>query len=55
MVLPLANTTAELLAEYISARLRAELATLGLPIPRVVRVEVEECVGQLAVAEWRAD
>src|SRR5262249_1567584 len=33
VLLPLANTTAELLAEYISARLRADLAAKGLPAP----------------------
>ena len=54
-VLPVANTTSELLADYISARLRAAMARDGLPIPGRVRVEVEECFGQSAAAEWVGD
>ena len=54
-VLPLANTTAELLADYIAGRLVLDLAARGLPAPRVLRVEVEECTGQAATTEWRRD
>jgi len=54
-LIPIANTTAELLADYIASRLRDDLAAGGLPIPRVLRVEVEESFGQSAEVEWRRD
>jgi 6-pyruvoyltetrahydropterin/6-carboxytetrahydropterin synthase len=54
-LVPVANTTAELLADYIASRLRQELTARGLPLPRVMRVEVEECFGQSADVEWRRD
>jgi 6-pyruvoyltetrahydropterin/6-carboxytetrahydropterin synthase len=51
-LVPIANTTAELLASYIGARLRVAMTERGFPVPRVVRVEVEESFGQAAQAEW---
>ncbi len=54
-LIPIANTTAELLADHIAARLRQEFASKGLPTPRVLRVEVEESFGQSAEVEWRRD
>jgi 6-pyruvoyltetrahydropterin/6-carboxytetrahydropterin synthase len=54
-LLPIANTTAELLADYIAGRLRQEMTALGWPPPRVLRVEVEESFGQSAQVEWRRD
>jgi 6-pyruvoyltetrahydropterin/6-carboxytetrahydropterin synthase len=54
-LIPIANTTAELLADYIAGRLRAEFTARGLPTPRVLRVEVEESFGQSAEVEWRRD
>ncbi len=53
VLLPIANTTAELLADYIAGRLYAAFQEKGLPIPRLLRVEVEESFGQLAVCEWK--
>jgi 6-pyruvoyltetrahydropterin/6-carboxytetrahydropterin synthase len=53
VVLPIANTTAELLADHIASRLRDSLASRGLSLPRVMRVEVEESFGQSAEIEWR--
>jgi len=53
VLLPIANTTAELLADYIAGRLRNAFIAKGLPLPRVLRVEVEESFGQSAEAEWR--
>jgi 6-pyruvoyltetrahydropterin/6-carboxytetrahydropterin synthase len=53
VLLPVANTTAELLADYIAARLRQGLTARGFPLPRLLRVEIEENVGQSATAEWR--
>jgi 6-pyruvoyltetrahydropterin/6-carboxytetrahydropterin synthase len=55
VLLPIANTTTELIADYIAGRLRDALASGGLPLPRILRVEVEENFGQSAVAEWRRE
>ncbi|QEH37341.1 6-pyruvoyl tetrahydropterin synthase [Aquisphaera giovannonii] len=55
VLLPVANTTSERLAEYIAGRLREAMAGRGLAVSRVIRVEVEECFGQSAEIEWRAD
>jgi 6-pyruvoyltetrahydropterin/6-carboxytetrahydropterin synthase len=52
VLLPVANTTAELLADYIAGRLRRDIAAGGLPLPRAMRVEVEECSGQSAAVQW---
>ena len=53
VLLPIENTTAELLARYIGERLRTDLqATCGY-VPAVLRVEVEESFGQSATYEWR--
>ena len=53
VLLPVANTTAELLADHIAGRLREQWAARGLTLPRVLRVEVEESFGQSAEVEWR--
>ena len=53
VLLPVANTTAELLADYIAGRLLRALSARGLPAPEVLRVEVEESFGQAASTEWR--
>jgi 6-pyruvoyltetrahydropterin/6-carboxytetrahydropterin synthase len=50
-VLPLANTTSELLAQYIGERLLAALAAQGLPRPERVRIEIGEGTGATAVCE----
>jgi 6-pyruvoyltetrahydropterin/6-carboxytetrahydropterin synthase len=55
VLLPVANTTAELLADLIASRLRQAFTARGLPIPRVLRVEVEESFGQSAEVEWLRD
>jgi 6-pyruvoyltetrahydropterin/6-carboxytetrahydropterin synthase len=55
VLLPVANTTSELIASYIASRLRDALAARGLPIPETLRVEVEECFGQSAEVEWTRD
>ena len=51
--LPIENTTAELLARHIAQRLREDLAKLHNYVPDVLRVEVEENVGQSATCELR--
>ena len=55
VLVPVANTTAELLAEYIADRLRQAMTAGGLELPRILRVEVEESFGQSATIEWRRD
>jgi 6-pyruvoyltetrahydropterin/6-carboxytetrahydropterin synthase len=54
-LVPIANTTAELLADHIAGRLRQEMTARGLSLPRAIRVEVEESFGQSAEVEWRRD
>ena len=53
VLLPIENTTAELLARYIGQRLLEDLRRQDRFVPRVLRVEVEENVGQSATYEWR--
>jgi 6-pyruvoyltetrahydropterin/6-carboxytetrahydropterin synthase len=53
VLLPIENTTAELLAKWIARRLADVLRTAYRYVPEVMRVEVEENVGQWAVYEWK--
>ena len=53
VLLPIENTTAELIARYIAGRLADALRTRHSFTPTVLRVEVEENVGQSATYEWR--
>lgn len=53
VLLPIQNTTAELLAKWIAGRLLEELKRQHHLTPAVLRVEVEETVGQSATYEWR--
>ena len=53
ILLPVENTTAELLAKWIAGRLRDDLRARGFS-PQVLRVEVEENIGQAAIYESRA-
>lgn len=46
VLLPIVNTTAELLAEWIGGQLTARLAAAGKPLIGRLRVEVDECLGQ---------
>jgi len=53
VLLPIENTTAELLARYIGQRLRDDLHKHFGFEPKVMRVEVEENIGQSATWEMR--
>lgn len=53
VLLPIENTTAELIARYIAGRLAESLQAKHGFMPEVLRVEVEENVGQSATIEWR--
>jgi 6-pyruvoyltetrahydropterin/6-carboxytetrahydropterin synthase len=55
VLLPIANTTAELLAGYLADRLREAMLARGIKPPRLVRVEVEESFGQSAQVERHWD
>lgn len=51
ILLPIENTTAELIARYIAGRLLDALKTHENFVPEVLRVEVEEAPGQSATVE----
>jgi 6-pyruvoyltetrahydropterin/6-carboxytetrahydropterin synthase len=51
VLLPVANTTAEMLARYLGDRLQDSLAQRTGVRPRRLRVEVDECEGQIGVCE----
>jgi 6-pyruvoyltetrahydropterin/6-carboxytetrahydropterin synthase len=53
VLLPIENTTAELLARWIAERLRADIQKQHHYTPQVLRVEVEENIGQSATCELR--
>jgi 6-pyruvoyltetrahydropterin/6-carboxytetrahydropterin synthase len=55
VLLPIENTTAELLARHIAERLRGDLLRQHRYVPQVLRVEVEENIGQSATCELRPD
>jgi 6-pyruvoyltetrahydropterin/6-carboxytetrahydropterin synthase len=54
VMLPIENTTAELLARYIGHRLLDDLKRHHNYRPDILRVEVEENIGQSATYEWRS-
>jgi len=51
-LLPIENTTAELIARYLAGRLLESLRVQHGFAPEVLRVEVEENIGQSATFEW---
>jgi len=53
VLLPIENTTAELLARFIAQRLLEDLRRHHRYEPEVLRVEVEENIGQSATCELR--
>lgn len=53
VLLPIENTTAELIAKYLAGRLVDALRDRHQFTPAVLRVEVEENIGQSATIEWR--
>jgi 6-pyruvoyltetrahydropterin/6-carboxytetrahydropterin synthase len=55
VLLPIENTTAELLANHIAHRLLDAVRREHHFTPEVLRVEVEENVGQSAIYEWRQE
>ena len=51
VLLPVSNTTSEKLAEHIGRRLLDELERRHDVRPQRLRVEVDECFGQIGVCE----
>ncbi len=51
VLLPVSNTTSELVAEYLGNKLLARIAAETQVQPIRVRIEVDECFGQTAVWE----
>lgn len=51
VLLPIANTTAELLAQYLAGQIRDQLNEQEF-VPDWLRVEVEEAPGQAATYTW---
>jgi len=49
VLLPIPNTTAEMLAQYLCGRVKDELARLGVTHLTEIAVEVEESFGQSAI------
>lgn len=54
VLLPIENTTAELLARYVGQQLLERLRKQHNYSPDVLRVVIEENLGQSATYEWRA-
>ena len=55
VLLPLANTTAELLGRYVGQELLESLLREKNYKPRALRVEVEESFGQSATYQWERE
>jgi 6-pyruvoyltetrahydropterin/6-carboxytetrahydropterin synthase len=53
VLLPIENTTAEMLARHVGEKLVAALQRQHDFTPDVLRVEIEENIGQSATFEWR--
>lgn len=51
LLLPIPNTTTELLARYVGHKLLASLAARGCPQPERIRIAIDECEGQIGVCE----
>jgi 6-pyruvoyltetrahydropterin/6-carboxytetrahydropterin synthase len=52
VLLPVANTTAELLAQYLGQRMLESLKNREMMRPNRARIEVDECFGQVATWDW---
>jgi 6-pyruvoyltetrahydropterin/6-carboxytetrahydropterin synthase len=51
VLLPVANTTSELLAHWIAGRLAGDLEACTKTRPTRIRIEVDECFGHVAVCD----
>lgn len=55
VVLPIPNTTTELIATWFNARLRQAILRRGLALPELLRVEILENLGQMAWSTWKSE
>jgi 6-pyruvoyltetrahydropterin/6-carboxytetrahydropterin synthase len=53
ILLPVENTTAELLANYIGQQLLHRLTAENKPLPKTLRISVDECQNQWATCEFK--
>lgn len=51
IILPMPNTTAEMLARYLGKRLLDDLISRGIPAPSLLRIGVDENHGQWGICE----
>lgn len=54
VLLPAANTTAEWIARWIGTELKSAMAARGSALPGILRISVDECLGQSAVWQTQA-
>ncbi len=54
VLLPVANTTTELLARYIAGRLRDDLTKRLGHVPERIAVELDDCFGHVAICDLDA-
>ncbi len=54
LLLPVANTTSEMLAQYLAQRIYQELANRKIAMPKQIRVELSESHGFTAVCHLRS-
>ncbi len=52
VLLPVDNTTTELIAKYLGARLRDAISGQKVPLPETMSITLEENFGQTATAFW---
>jgi 6-pyruvoyltetrahydropterin/6-carboxytetrahydropterin synthase len=55
IILPVPNTTAELLARYLGKHLLGDFALRGIPVPSRLRIGVDENNGQWGICELTPD
>jgi len=55
LLLPVANTTSEMLAQYLAERIFQELAERKIALPKHIRVELRESNGFTAICQFAGD
>jgi 6-pyruvoyltetrahydropterin/6-carboxytetrahydropterin synthase len=55
LLLPVSNTTSEMLAQYIAGRVSKGLSVHKIALPKLIRVELRECNGFSAVCQSKSD
>ncbi|HEY4760473.1 MAG TPA: 6-carboxytetrahydropterin synthase [Thermoguttaceae bacterium] len=55
LLLPVPNTTSELLAQYITQRISQELSARKIILPKLLQVELRESNGFMAICQIKSD